>query len=98
MAVRVSCTFLLDFSIHQVISFSVTSFRSALIRIVEEQMLKRYVPEILQRGASLLLGQHRLVDLTLLFNLLDRVEVENASLRAAVQAYVKVSSRCLFDL
>lgn len=65
-------------------------FRWSLIHTVEKQLLSEHIGSILQKGLNGLLDENRISDLSLLYNLYNRIKNGLGELCNTFNAYIKV--------
>ncbi|XP_073810981.1 cullin 4 [Musca autumnalis] len=66
-----------------------------LIYTVEKELLAEHLTQILQKGLDILMEEHRLNDLTLLYSLLSRVKNGTAELCGNFNGYIKKKGRTI---
>lgn len=81
--------------IERVIHYLDAGTKYQLIHVVEKQLLREHVTQILQKGLDQLLSEYRISDLSLLYNLLTRVKNGLVELCTAFNAYIKKKGRTI---
>lgn len=74
------------------VNFLLIKLRTPLINCLEKYLIGEHIPVILQKGLDLMLDEHRIKDLKLLYQLVSRIPNGVDQLRTAYSLYIKVKN------